>query len=893
MEIEINLLHTKFFLPKARKNLVHRSRLTAILEEGVKGRLVLISAPAGYGKTSLLADWIHEYQHPIAWLTLDENDNDPTRFIDYFIHSLYDRGFSTLQTALRENEDLFTGNIRQNINILLNCMLSSNQEVIIVLDDYHHIHSNTIHDHLNYMVDHLPPNAHIVLITRADPPLDIPNWRARGFLSEIRRADLCFTLDEAAAFFSTMLVGFDTRKIIHALTSKTEGWIAGMQLAASALSSLHDKKSIEQFVESFKGTNRFILDYLVEEALKNQPEEIKDFLLCTSVLDRFCAPLCDSILDKNDSQEMLEYLERNNLFIIPLDNQRVWYRYHNLFADLLQSQLDKSANEKVRDIHLLASQWFEDNQDFNEAIEHSIQAQDYQHAAQLIQTLGGETLSHGQFTTFMTWVNRLPNNVLYSQPTLCAYYAVALILESNSFQEIQHMIKIIEGNKDAKPYELAIVQALICILQGKQQETAKYFEIIKAHPPEDEFFIGLFDILQSLSFVGTTRDALEHLRSTYHRARVSGNSIIAVTALSYIGDIYKYQGKLQEAWKTYQEALSLSEMGNDDFLSVGSMAFLGLGEIAYKKNQLAEAEEFLKKGMNITSNWEVSHFFGLSTTLARVQIAKGEIREAIESMQQAEDMAIQFDMTEVDDFVVACRITQLKLLMGNLDEVMEWEKHIDTSSVNLSQQVDSFSIIFAPMHDQYALTHAWFLIYQGDYDQAIEILEQLFEHAQENNTDDLTIQYAVLLAVTYEKKNDRSLALRYLRTALNAAQPEGYIRVFLEQGNDILNLLYEAARQDIQAEFTGTLLSLFPQMEVKKESNAFIIHEGDVIEPLSDREVEILDMIAQGLSNQQIAYRLHLSLSTVKVHSYNIYRKLNVHSRVQAVTRAKALKILP
>ncbi len=894
MEIEVNLLHTKFYLPKVREHLVHRSRLTRLLEDGLHGRIVLISAPAGYGKTSLLADWIQEYQHPIAWLTLDENDNDPARFLEYFIHSFNDRGFTKLQALLKEKNTLVTANLRQNMDVLLNCILSSSEEIMIVLDDYHHIHSAGIHNLMNYLVENLPENAHVAISTRSDPPMNLPNWRVRGYLEEIRRADLCFTIKESMEFYDAYLGSYFTRKNVRAITSKTEGWIAGMQLAASAIKSLHDEYSIDLFIESFKGTNRFILDYLLEEVLKNQPEEVRNFLLYTSFLDHFCASLCDWVLDQNNSQQMLDFLDRNNLFVIPLDNQRTWYRYHNLFSDLLQSQLSKVDPSIIQSIHKKAAVWYEQHHDYREAIEHSFLANEPEIAAHLIQTQAVDVLNHGEFTTFVNWVKRLPEPLFYSNPLLCTYYGIALILEGNSYQQVQSILVILGNSQEVKSVYVALIRALIAVLQGKLQEASTNLKMVEENPPtHDEFLMGIFSLLQSMISSGKIQEIIDHLRKIHNNARNNGNMVIAIISLSYLGDLYKYQGKLSEAMKTYHEALELSRISDESYLPVGSMALLGMGEIAYKKNQLEEAEGYLRKGFDLTAHWEISHFFGLSTTLARVLIAQGNITEAIESMHRAENMAAQFDTTDVDDFVVACRIAQLKLLIGNLEEVEDWEKHIDLPNIKLEEKLDSFSIFYSPVRELHTLTHAWLLLYQGKLDQAIANLTELYKKSDSHHLDDLSIQYAVLLAIAYDKKSDRTTALHYLQKALDMAAGEGQVQVFLEQGNDILNLLYEAARQNIQPEFTGKILALYPPMNIDQQKGDFLYLNDEIIEPLSERELEILALIAEGLSNQQIALKLHLSLSTVKVHSYNTYRKLHVHSRIQAVSKANLLKILP
>ncbi|NMB61302.1 MAG: tetratricopeptide repeat protein [Chloroflexi bacterium] len=894
MEIDINLLHTKFFLPKVREYLVHRARLTHLIEDGIDGKLVLISAPAGYGKTSLLADWIQEFNHPIAWLTIDENDNDPVRFIGYLFHSFYNHGYTQLESFLNDHKKSLTGNLRQDMDILLNGILSSSEDIIIVLDDYHHIHISAIHDLMNYMIENLPTNAHMILSTRADPPFNLPNWRVRAHLREIRRADLCFNMAEALEFFNVSLGQFFTRKNARILTNKTEGWIAGMQLAVTAIRSLHDQYSVNLFIDSFRGTNRYILDYLLEEALKNLSEEYRNFLLATSLLDKICAPLCDHILHWDKSQQTIEYLETNNLFIIPLDDQRTWYRYHHLFDDLLQSQLDKIDKDRIITIYQSAAEWFEDHQEYNEAIDNYLHAGDITAAERLIQLQSARTLNLGQFTTFVNWVHHLPQDVLFSNSILCTYYAIALILQGSSDQEIKLILQNMRSGSHTNPKELAFVQALLAILQGKPQDAVQFLDMISADPPfDDEFLSGYLDVMQALVYSGDIFNTIEKIKKTYFRAKNTGNLLISVISLSYLGDLYRLQGKYSEARKTYLKVLQNATIGNEEYLPASSMAFLGLGEIAYQTNQLDEAENYLFKGLNLAEHWEVSHFFGLSTTLARVQIARGKIQDALESMQQAENLAIKFDTTEFDDFVVSCRVAQLNLVMGNLEEVEEWVDVCPKPDLDRIHSLDSFSIIYAPIQDLYDSTLAWLHLYEGNFSKAIEIFSSLFFSAKQNHLEEMMAHYAVMLAIAHDKLDNRTSSLKYLQIALKLSRTEGYIQIFLEQNEDILHLLYEAVHQNIEPEFAGKLLSLFPQLDLKKNSTNYFELDGEIIESLSDRELEILKWIAEGLSNQQIAYKLHLSLSTVKVHSYNIYRKLHVHSRIQAVTKAKILKILP
>jgi LuxR family maltose regulon positive regulatory protein len=892
MKEEDNLLQTKFYSPNIGEQAIPRPRLTQLIEKGLRKRLILISAPAGYGKTSLLAGWLEEYQHRIAWLTLDEIDNDPNRFMDYFIHSLYWSLNSKLKKLIGENFKSKKGGIQQNINILLNCICDSGEEVIIALDDFHNIHSPVIHNAINHFVDNSPANAHLILATRSDPPLNLANWRARDHLIEIRQADLCFTEDETSLFFKNNLPSLFSEEEIIALDSKIEGWIAGMQLAVSAISKHKDKKSIRQFIKSFKGTNRFILDYLMDEVLNNQPQDVREFLLYTSLIDHFCAPLCDSVLKKNNSQELLDYLDRRNLFIIPLDNQRSWYRYHRLFADLLKSQIDQS-NSQAEHIHAAAAEWFEAKELYNEAIEHRFQANDIQNAARLIQSQAKYVLNRSEFFTFVNWIRRLPEEYLHDNPTLCAYYAITLIIEGRPFQELKHILEIMEQMEDEAESRHTIVQVLVAIVQGNYTRAAEYIQMIKRNPPvEDGFLIGLLDIAQTIIFEGDIEATRNHLRETYRKAKLNGNMTIAVFSQCFLGDIHLNKGKLTKAWETYNEALELANIGDGEYLPVGSIALLGMGEVAYRWNKLEEAEDYFQKSILLAVNWEIIHFFSGLTSLARVQIAMGKNEEANESMQKAEELALQFDTSEVDDFVVACRIIQLKLLMGEDDDAGELSDQFLFNAPQTNWKKNVLLLMLSLVQELQELTQAWVLLYKDQTSRAISILLNLYEQSEKKGMVDYTIQYAILLAIAYHKSGEKDRAMQYIGNALHLAKPEMQIRVFLEQGNDILELLYEAARQGIEPEFTGKLLTLFPEMDSAKKDKEFLHLDGEIIEPLSGRETEILTHIAQGLSNQQIAYQLHLSLSTVKVHTYNIYRKLNVHNRTQAVAKANTLNIL-
>jgi LuxR family maltose regulon positive regulatory protein len=894
MSANANLLQTKFFYPKIPERAIRRWRLTVALEEDTANRITLISAPAGFGKTSLLADWIQEYSRHPAWLTLDESDNDPARFLDYLVQALRRFPSEKLNAAIAEHFPNNSNTPPQQLDLLLNCLCAVDSPLILILDDYQHIHLTAIHNMVNYIVENQPPNVHLVLATRSDPPLNLANWRAKAFLNEIRQSDLCFTDAEASAFFTQSLPFELTRTQLNALNAKIEGWAAGMQLAFTAMGKQKNKRDLENFIESFQGTNRFILEYLMEEVLKNQPPEIIEMLFYTSLLDRFSAPLCDYVLGRSDSRKIIDYLEHNNLFIIPLDDKSEWYRYHRLFTDLLQSQFANQDTRKVIDFHRAASLWFERNGHFPEAIDQRFLAGDIDQAAQLIQAQSKEVLKHSEFFTFARWIERLPESFLYANPNLTTYYAIAMILEGRPLNDIQRILDILENLEDSEGFDHSIVHILISFIQGNFLEAIQMVRKVNEQPDhEDEILQGLIEIVQSLIYAGNLENTLHQLEETHEKAQISGNLVIAVTSLSFVGDIYKTQGRLKKAWDIFQHALDLAFIGEDEYISAGSTAFIGLGEILYKWNRLPEAEDALKKSLVLSKNWEILHFFSGLTSLARVQVAQNKFREAQNSMRKAEELAERFDTTELDNFVVGCRIIQLKLLMEQ--EIDDSElAFLERSPISKSNETgDALLLSKLFLMDIQEYTYAWALLRKGRYESAIVHTKELLGRAEHTHLDDFGIQYDVLLAIAYHKLDQHREALKYLGTALRKAKRDNQIRVFLEQGHDMLNLLYDAVDNHIEEVFAGSLLSLFPQMDVKDPKSKLQEVNGEIIEALTAREVEIVQLIAQGLSNQEIAYKLHLSISTIKVHIYNIFRKLNVHNRTQAVAKAQTLSIIP
>lgn len=893
MEKEIRLLQTKFFIPRISGNLIHRKRLTQILASGKNSRIILVSAPAGFGKTSLLSDWIYETGEKPVWLTLDNNDSDPTRFMDYLVNAFIYRKLPVLGKLLSENRSQFHGNLPQQMESLLNCILDSGETITLVLDDFQHIHSQPILGLINFYIENLPPNARMIILTRSDPSLNLANWRARGYLEEIRQTDLCFSFEEASEYFACNIPFNLSREHLRSLYYKIEGWPAGMLLAINAITRQGNKTDAEKFIDTFKGTNRFILEYLLEEVLNNQPEQIRKFLFYTSLLDNFCASLCDYVLEKNDSQAQLDLLERSNLFIVPLDSTRTWYRYHRLFSDLLKSLMGFQDRKKILRIHKLASEWYELNGDYSEAIEHRFFANDNENAARLIQSQAKNVLNRSQFFTFDNWVRQLPREYLVSHQDLCAYYAITLIVEGRPNHEIREILEIMDQKKNPDNFDQTIIRIFLFILQGNFPEAIKNIKIIKEQPPvQDEFLMNLLDMLQAIVFEKDANSTFNQLLTTSRRAKAAGNYTVAITSLSYAGDLVKAQGRLHTAHDIYTEALQMSQLDKETYLPAGGIPLGNLGELYYKWNRLEEAEQFLRRSLELSPSLEISHFFSVLTTLARVEIALDKYDEANILMQKAAALAQQFDATEMDDFIVACRIIQLRLLMGEDPQIEISEDQLTYTNPSMDFNNSWLLLTMALMQEIRQLTHAWVLLHKKQYAQAIPLLTDLLTRASNNHLEDYIIQYAVLLAMAYHMNLNEEEALENIGIALKYAQKEDQIQVFLEQGIEIMDLLYAAAKRGIEPDFAGRVLSRFPQMDKIDHQEKLIHYEDEIIEPLSQRETEILELISQGLSNQEIALDLHLSLSTVKVHTYNIFRKLNVRSRIQAVSKARLINFL-
>lgn len=890
------LLVTKLNAPPLRPNHVSRPQLSIRLSaeflhaSSFQRKLTLVCAPAGYGKTSLVTEWLHGLDTRVAWLSLDEHDNDPVRFVLYLIAALQqvapDVGTtsqSLLQSPRPPPSDVILTSVLNDIAALA-------YPIILVLDDYHLLQSPAVHQHLSFLVDNQPPQLHQVILTREDPPLPIHRFRASGQLLEIRQDDLRFTVEEAGFFLHELMAIDISSREVAALVRRTEGWVAGLHLAALSMRAHPD---LREFVRSFTGSNRFILDYLFEEVFQRQSPEIQHFLLNTSVLTRFCASLCDAVLgDKGkrtagaitahqplsppphplSSQSILEYLERSNLFIIPLDHERTWYRYHHLFAELLQHQLRLLGEPSEDSLHQRASQWYQTHGFIADAIHHAVAASDWDRAVGLILETSTDSLKRGEFITLGNWCARLPSQTIRANPLLSLSFAWALMLASR-FEQAGVILQRLEqsvGGQPALMGEVATAQAFMAQSLGEMRQMVEFSHKALDLLPEDSLNSrGLVALNLGIAYwhvghLGAAQQALEQALQANHQ---SGNTYGEMMAHLFLARLSAVRGQLHQAAKEF-EAIAYRA----DEITVFPLVYLDLCTLHYEWDQLQAAARYLEKGME-SSRRSGNLEFQIAAWLlqARLCFAQGDPSGAIHALEQA----THIEQTSLIPLRTHSRQADLQLQValwrGDLEAALRLELH-------LVPDADSH-----PFYRFLGLTAARLLIARGRRAEAADYLAQAAQTALDNDWGYGLIAARVLQALAVEGGES---AMGFLGEALRLGAPQGFTRTFAEAGEDLVPLLQEAARCGLEPEHVGRILAIFQSGPSTPPVSP------ELVEPLSEREIEVLCLVAAGLSNRQIAAKLILSLGTVKSHIHNIYGKLDVRNRAQAVDRARDLNLL-
>ncbi len=891
MSAPIPLLATKLCIPPTVSALIPRPHLLEKLNEGLRLslRVTLVSAPAGYGKTTLLSDWAHHCQQAVAWLALDEDDSDPARFLAYLVTALRQIGVVAEDTGLTRLATLQPFSAQAVLLILIHEIETAGRVFVLVLDDYHLIQASPVHDALTYLLDHQPPQMHLVIASRADPPLPLARLRGRGQLVELRQSDLRFTPDETIAFLNQVMGLRLEAGDVTVLASRTEGWIAGLQLAATSLQARGDA---HRFIQDFKGSNRYILDYLLEEVLQRQPQSVQAFLLQTSILDRLTGSLCDAVIEQGGGQAMLEGLEHANLFIVPLDDERTWYRYHRLFADLLQKRLGETHPELVPSLHSRASAWHEQNGLTAEAIDHALAAKDFDRAAQLMERIAEATLMRSESLTLLKWINALPDAHVRARPSLCVYHAWLLLLGGSSLEAVEARLQPLEG----PPAPLALpLQAMVANYRGEVARAIELSQRALEQLPEAEALMRGLAVLNLAAAYHTQGDLTASQRVLQEAALGShqtGNVMFAVAAVCHRAELCRREGKLRQARSLYQQALDLATDKSVGRLPIAGRALIGLGELAREWNELDTAAHYIFEGIELAGRWAQAGTLEAYLTLARIRQAQGDwggVHEALQAMRQ---IAVEFKATEVDDRVVDLAEAWMRIMQGDgsgqaLDGPRGWaERYGLSGNVDPLVLEKSDDLTFRRLRKYEYPVAARLRLAEGRPAQAIALLESALPIAEQVNRVGLVIEYEILIALAAQALGQSEKVLSALGRALALAEPEGYVRIFVDEGRAVARLLYEAASRGIKPEYTGRLLAAFPTAGPPAPKQA------GLVEPLSERELEVLRLIAEGLSNEEAAQRLVLSLPTIKWHASNIYGKLGVKSRTEAVARAKALGIL-
>ncbi|UCE42155.1 MAG: hypothetical protein JSV17_04065 [Candidatus Aminicenantes bacterium] len=899
------LLKTKLAIPPLRADLVSRPRLLKKLNEGANKKLFLLSAPPGFGKTTLLSEWIHKKKLPAAWFSIDERDNDPISFLTYMIAALQTLDKNWGQPALELIQSPQLPSSESTIITLINSLTPILKNVVLVLDDYHLIQSKSIHDMLGLFLDVLPEKMHLILATRSDPPLPISRIRTQNQLTELRTKDLSFTSEETTQYLKDKLNVDLSIEDIALLESRTEGWITGLQLAAL---SMKGRKDLSSFVAKFSGDNRYIVDYLMEEVLHRQPENIQNFLRQTSILDPLSGSLCDAVTKQKNGQQMLNMLEKSNLFIFSLDNERKWFRYHRLFADSLNQRLQHKNKEVISELHRRACDWYDKHGMKFEAVDHALAAHDYDRAAFLLEEMAETVWDRGQQVKLAQWFGHLPERLISKRPQLCVFYARSLIMSGRqkkaeqcltSAEQIlesssEEVVEILPDgtrfqhvfNREEMLGKISAVRALMAMYQGDVANVIEHsYHALVLLSEENLTWRGVVETMLGMAHGwagdGNMLKAEKAFSSAISIIEKAGNTSFYLFAGLALAGIYAYLGRLQKAENLCRQLLTTAD--DTGMSKTGNAASLHsiLGGILCERNDLESGIPMIKKGLELAKlSHDLIALQGIRLNWIRVLIMSKEFPRALRFIDEIIKDGKKMDIPPWMGHVVAAYQARIWLELGHTDLLLQWtdERGISTK--------DKLSCRIEPEH----VVLARILITLDRPEEADRFLKRQIKNAQEGHrvTSVMEMRLVRVKALYAQAKIEETI--QELKRALALGEKGGFIHVFTMEGKMIARLLgkiledHKRAKSDQDLPYSTKYLN---KILAAIEGAKFQQKIAGIDESLSEREIEVLKLIASGLTNQEIAEKLFISINTVRTHTKNINSKLNVHSRTQAIAHAK------
>ncbi len=873
-----SLITTKIVVPPARPHMVVRQRLLEVMEDAISRPLTLISAPAGFGKTTLITSWLYETgnESRTAWLSLDQDDSDPVHFAYYMIATLQGIEPRVGRAPISLLGSLKMPGLKDLMSLLLNEIAAAQERILLVLDDYHTVRNPDIDSALSFLIERMPERLRLIVATREAPQLPLARWRTLERVAEIGLDELRFSYDEAVLFFrQTMGLNIDSRSA-RTLEARTEGWIAGLQMAALSLRLRGREETLSETakaVATFSGRHRYLVEYLAAEVLKRQSDDVRAFLNRTAILDRFCAPLCDAVAGRVDSKDVLSYLDQANMFLIRLDDEREWYRYHQLFADYLRSGVPAA---EQRELHQKASAWYEANRFGAEAIKHAMAAKDTESSVRLVRSHVEESLSRGEMPTLLSWLDGLPESVLRLHSDLAGYKSWLLYLRGQSAQGRSYsaLANGVDAS-DAPPVQQGISLAFRAYLALNWSDPKDAIPLAQQALDQlgngTSFFhpYALCLMGQAQGLANDRRTAAETLREAVRRAQQQGNRLMALDALGHLAGTLKAQGQLREAIVLCTEAADQYVDAADNPLPIVGLVYVPLGMLHYELGDLETARRFLTLGINLCEQLGMVYFRLLGKcALATLQHACDENDQAWTTLAAAREVSEQPESPRRQR-MVAIATAEFQLREGNVEAAARTLEHARS--------------LAGPPTEPERMAQARLLLAEHSPSMAWKVLTALEESAQQQQSNGSLIAIYVLQALCKRTLGQHAGARQCVENAVSLAASAGYRRVFLDEGANITAMLEQA--RHVAPAFVSSLLA-------PDSSGRELPPAGPLLEPLSKVELEILSLLNRGLTNQEIANRLGMTVGTTKWRMNQIFGKLQVRNRIEALARARQLKLL-